>query len=271
MMQEAGFSRDKGLEEMNDSSGVSVIGCILANAFAHIPIKLASSWRVRTTDALCSGCCICPEALFQVLSVTFRRSMESPFWLVLLPNLGTINFTFSSLHQVLDGYFVHYFAPKDLPPYPRTWCLCLMLCFHGGNQTPLRWVWATFSSFTLYVEDSDILQWTGFNWCEMSALPFICSCLREHSWTDSGEATGHELSFQHGGFRRAEGCRNTWNKELWIMSEIRIQWGGHWRAPLWTTILFSDGIHYAQENKVIGSPWPVVRNQRLDSHNSDPW
>ena len=58
-----------------------------------------------------------------MLSVTFRRSMESPFWFVLLPNLGTINFTFSSLHQVLDGYFVHYFvhyfAPKDLPPLPK--------------------------------------------------------------------------------------------------------------------------------------------------------
>lgn len=23
------------------------------------------------------------------------------------------------LHQVLNGYFVHYFAPKDLPPLPK--------------------------------------------------------------------------------------------------------------------------------------------------------
>lgn len=51
MMQEAGFSRDKGREEMNDLSGVSVIVIFLRNAFALIPIKLGSSWRVRTTDA----------------------------------------------------------------------------------------------------------------------------------------------------------------------------------------------------------------------------
>lgn len=117
-MQEAGFSRDKDLEEMNDSSGVSVIDVFLRNAFAHIPIKLASSWRVRTTDASALDAASGPRPCF-MLSVTFRRSMESPFWFVLLPNLGTINFTFSSLHQVLDGYFVHYFAPKDLPPLPK--------------------------------------------------------------------------------------------------------------------------------------------------------
>ena len=27
--------------------------------------------------------------------------------------------TLFSLHQVLNGYFVHYFAPKNLPPLPK--------------------------------------------------------------------------------------------------------------------------------------------------------
>lgn len=64
-MQEAGFSSDKGREEMNDLSWVSVIDTLLRNDFTLIQIKLASSWRSQDHGCFCSG--IWPETLFHAV------------------------------------------------------------------------------------------------------------------------------------------------------------------------------------------------------------
>lgn len=101
--------------------------------------------------ALASG----PRLCF-MLSLTFRRSVESPFWFVLLPNLGTIRFAFSSLHQVLDGYFVHYFAPKDLPPLPKN-VVFVLDSSASMVGTKLRQVSPGFFSSFMFVQDSDVL------------------------------------------------------------------------------------------------------------------
>ena len=59
-MQEAGFSSDKGQEEMNDLNWVSLINIFLRNDFILIQIKLAISWRNQDHGCFCSGYGILP-------------------------------------------------------------------------------------------------------------------------------------------------------------------------------------------------------------------
>ena len=192
--------------------------------------------------------------LYFMLSLTFRHSIESPSWFVLLPNLRTTNFTFSSFYQVLDGYFVHYFAPKDLPPLPKN-VVFVLDSSASMVGTKLRQV-SPCHSFLFHVCPGQwCSQWMGFNWCKMSASPFICSCLWEHSWTLS-EAADMNCHLGMGVLGEQRAAETPWNKGNW-----GIMWA-RWEKPLNSTIvggiiLFSDGV-----------PWPMFRTKDLYLNNS---
>lgn len=101
-----------------------------------------------------------PRLCFMLPLTFIRDRMDYPFWFVFLPNLGTTIFTFFSLHQVLNGYFVHYFAPKDLPPLPKN-VVFVLDSSASMVGTKLRQVsecfLPVFSSLT-FAWDSDVLS-----------------------------------------------------------------------------------------------------------------
>ena len=155
-----------------------------------------------------------------MLSLTFRRSVESPFWFVLLPNLGTTRFAFSSLHQVLDGYFVHYFAPKDLPPLPKN-VVFVLDSSASMVGTKLRQVSPGFF-FLFHVRPGQrCSRWAGFNWREMSALPFICPCLWGTFLNRFREATDMNCHFSMGVLGEQRAAETPWNKENWGIMRVR--------------------------------------------------
>lgn len=65
---------------------------------------------LRTVDSFVLGV-ECSPGRFPAIKDCPRNSL--PFLL----NATSVTLLF--LHQVLDGYFVHYFAPKNLPPLPK--------------------------------------------------------------------------------------------------------------------------------------------------------